>query len=36
MQAEYLATETAARVTRQGLWADNDPLPPWEYRKAER
>ena len=36
IQAQYLATETAARVSRLGLWQDNDPVPPWQFRKNER
>ena len=35
-QAEYSAAETAARVSRIGLWKDNDPQPPWDWRKTER
>lgn len=27
--------ETNAKTTRRGLWADNDPVPPWEWRKAK-
>ena len=33
IQTQYLATERAARVSRLGLWADNDPVPPWEWRR---
>ena len=36
IQAQYPAAETAARVSRLGLWVDSNPLPPWEYRKAKR
>lgn len=25
--------EKAARETRKGLWADPQPVPPWEWRK---
>lgn len=25
--------EVTARVTKKGLWADPDPIPPWEWRK---
>ena len=35
IQAQYSAAETAARVSRLGLWVDTNPVPPWEYRKAE-
>ena len=33
---EYKAAEDAARGARFGLWADAEPLPPWEWRKAKR
>ena len=26
--------EAAAREARKGLWADPQPVPPWEWRKA--
>lgn len=32
----YAAAEEAARAKRVGLWADPDPVPPWDYRKAKR
>ena len=28
--------EREARTVRRGLWADPDPVPPWEYRRAAR
>lgn len=28
----YEAAETAARRASKGLWADPNPMPPWEYR----
>jgi endonuclease YncB( thermonuclease family) len=28
--------EDEARVARKGLWADRDPVPPWDWRKTER
>jgi len=27
--------ETEAREAKQGLWADPQPLPPWECRKRK-
>lgn len=26
--------EADARATRRGLWADQDPVPPWEWREG--
>lgn len=28
--------ETAARKARKGLWADEAPLPPWDWRRVNR
>lgn len=28
--------ETAARAAKAGLWIDEKPIPPWEWRKARR
>jgi endonuclease YncB( thermonuclease family) len=28
--------EREARTARRGLWADPNPVPPWDYRKAAR
>jgi endonuclease YncB( thermonuclease family) len=33
---EFIAAETEARAARRGLWADKDPVPPWEWRKMKR
>jgi len=30
------AIEEDARNTRRGLWADDNPMPPWEWRKSKR
>lgn len=32
-QAEYDASEEAARSKKVGLWADQAPLPPWMFRR---
>lgn len=32
----YAATEVDARMARRGLWADRDPIPPWDWRKSKR
>ena len=28
--------ENEAREARRGLWADPNPIPPWEFRRQER
>lgn len=28
--------EAEARTARRGMWADPEPVPPWEYRQALR
>jgi micrococcal nuclease len=33
---EFTAAEGAARERHRGLWADPNPTPPWEWRKATR
>jgi micrococcal nuclease len=30
------ALETGARTAKWGLWADSNPIPPWEWRKGQR
>ena len=30
------ALECDARLGKHGLWADTDPVPPWEWRRARR
>lgn len=32
----YNNAEESARASRVGLWADNEPMPPWDWRKARR
>lgn len=34
--ARLAAAEIDARREKAGLWAQPDPTPPWEYRKAKR
>ena len=32
--SEYLADlETEAKKAKRGLWSDQDPIPPWDWRK---
>ncbi len=33
---ELANAEEAARKAKKGLWADKEPVPPWEFRKKER
>jgi endonuclease YncB( thermonuclease family) len=32
--AVLASMEMKARAARKGLWADPDPVPPWEFRKS--
>jgi endonuclease YncB( thermonuclease family) len=32
-QGLYAAAEAKARISGVGLWAEQDPIPPWEWRK---
>lgn len=34
--SEYIDAEKSARDKRLGLWQDNNPTPPWEFRKRQR
>ena len=34
--AELLALEAQAQEIRLGLWADPNPIPPWEWRRGKR
>lgn len=34
--AAYVSEQETARKERRGLWADAEPMPPWEYRKGRR
>jgi len=31
----YNSAEESARASKIGLWADNNPIPPWDFRKAK-
>jgi micrococcal nuclease len=33
---EFTAAETDAREHRRGLWADPNPVPPWEWTRGKR
>lgn len=33
---QWRALEDEARKTRRGLWRDDHPLPPWEWRKRSK
>ncbi|MGH9969591.1 MAG: thermonuclease family protein [Pyrinomonadaceae bacterium] len=32
----YAASEVAARNEQRGIWQDKNPLPPWEFKEAQR
>lgn len=32
----WYALEARARKARRGLWRDDNPMPPWEWRKGNR
>ncbi len=32
----YADAENKARDERLGLWRENNPIPPWEYRRLYR
>jgi endonuclease YncB( thermonuclease family) len=34
-RVKYSDTEREARMARRGLWHDDNPMPPWDYRKGE-
>lgn len=34
--SEYIHAEEIARKVRKGLWVQNNPQPPWEFRKLLR
>lgn len=34
--SEFYSAEKEAKLQRLGLWNENNPLPPWEWRKFNR
>ena len=34
--SEYITAEEQARKAGKGLWRQNNPQPPWEFRKSTR
>lgn len=34
--AEYENEQATAKMRSRGLWADREPMPPWEFRKQRR
>jgi len=32
----YELAENEARAAKRGLWADANPMPPWEWRRSQR
>lgn len=35
-EAEYFAAQDDARLNRRGLWALDDPEPPWNFKRRQR
>jgi endonuclease YncB( thermonuclease family) len=35
-ERQFEAAETAARERRIGLWRDDRPIPPWDWRRGRR
>jgi endonuclease YncB( thermonuclease family) len=36
IQASYRQAEAEAWEQQRGLWSERDPIPPWEYRRAQK
>jgi endonuclease YncB( thermonuclease family) len=35
-QSVYESAELTAKLKRRGLWADTNPIPPWDFRRGNR
>lgn len=35
-RGRYESEENEARLRKRGLWADDSPVPPWEWRRREK
>lgn len=35
-RAQYLAAQREARLARRGLWVEDRPVPPWQFRRHRR
>ena len=33
---DWRQAQATARAARRGLWADADPVPPWQWRRAKK
>ena len=36
MAKTFIDAEASAKTNKAGLWADKDPVPPWDWRRAQR
>jgi endonuclease YncB( thermonuclease family) len=36
VERELETLDTEARATRTGLWLDDDPIPPWQWKKPKK
>jgi len=36
VESDLNVIEADARASRRGLWADQNPVPPWEWRQGQR
>ncbi len=35
-RAAYAQAEDEAKISKRGLWKDANPVPPWDWRRAEK